>query len=474
MGREIDTASRYTPEDFEAFHQRLTTETALLCDWLEQDRFEPPDHPTAGFELEAWLVDAEGRPAPRITELMEGLSDAAVAPELAAFNMELNGEPQPLYGAGLSRLFQDLQQTWQRCAEAARGLGLRTGMFGILPSAQWSDFSIANMAPMNRYQALNSRVLEMREGRPLRLAIQGRDRLYMEQSDVMLEAAATSFQIHLQTDLEHAGRLFNASKMLSAPMVGLAANSPFLFGSDLWDETRIPLFEQAVEVGASALAKRVGFGVRYVHRSIAECFQANLHRYPPLLPSLFEEPPERLSHLLFHNGTIWRWNRPLVGFDPHGRPHIRLEHRVVPAGPSLADNIANAAFYFGCAHALSQSPSPLEAQLPFAAAKDNFYRAARYGLNAEVVWTDGEGGGLARLLLDKLLPLARSGLQRLELDAAEIEHWLGIVESRVQLRRNGALWQRNWVQRHGPNMQGLTLAMLERQETAEPVHRWSY
>lgn len=471
MGREIETIA-YSEDDFEAFHQRLSAETALLSEWLDQDRLQTPEHPTAGFELEAWLLDAEGRPAPRIADFMQCSQNVSVVPELAAFNLEVNGTPQSLHGDGLSRLFQELRDTWNDAVATAASLDMQIGMFGILPSAQWGDFSLSNMAPMNRYQALNQRVLQMRQGRPLRLNIQGRDRLYMEQSDVMLEAAATSFQIHLQSDPQHAGRLFNASKILSGPMVGLSANSPYLFGADLWDETRIPLFEQAVEVGVSALSKRVGFGVRYVHRSIAECFQANLHRYPPLLPSLLEDPPDRLPHLLLHNGTIWRWNRPLVGFDPSGRPHVRMEQRVVPAGPSLLDNIANAAFYFGAVHRLSQQESPPEQALPFEIARENFYNAARSGLNAAVRWTDGNRRSLQTLLLEVLIPQAREGLAWLELDSDEADYWLGIVRERVQSGQTGAVWQRHWVARYGTDMAGLTQAVLERQQQGRPVHSW--
>jgi hypothetical protein len=58
--------------------------------------------------------------------------------------------------------------------------------------------------------------------------------------------------------------------------------------------------------------------VRYARESILECFEANRTRYPVLLPAVMDEPPESLAHLRLHNGTIWRWNRPLIGFDEQG------------------------------------------------------------------------------------------------------------------------------------------------------------
>ena len=288
----------------------------------------------------------------------------------------------------------------------------------------------------------------------------------------MLEAATTSFQIHLQVDPGNAARIYNAAKALSAPIVAVAANSPYLFGLDLWDETRIPVFEQAVAVGGSERTKRVGFGIRYVEASIFECFEANLHRYPVLLPRLFDEPPERLAHLALHNGTIWRWNRPLIGFGEDGAPHLRIEHRVVPAGPTVADSIANAALFYGAVHALAARPDPIEHHLPFTHAHANFYAAARTGLPARLHWRDGETMSAAELVIGEVLPLAREGLGGLGIDAGEIAHWLGIIADRAASGQTGAAWQRAWVHRHGPDMQAMTLAYLDRQRGGRPVHQW--
>ena len=255
-------------------------------------------------------------------------------------------------------------------------------------------------------------------------------------------------------------------------MVALSANSPFLFGKDLWHETRIPLFEQAVYIGPSERVKRVGFGIRYLHESVLECFQANIDRYTVLLPRLMDEPEEQLAHLRLHNGTIWRWNRPLVGINEQGVPHLRIEHRVVPAGPTLDDCIANAAFYFGTVRALAGMEAAPEHRLPFESAKENFYTAARQGLEARVEWLDGNKCSVADLCRDNLLPLARQGLQELGIDHHEIDHWLGIIEGRLERKQNGAVWQRAWVERYGRDMPGLIQAYLERQVEGDPVHHW--
>ncbi len=470
MGEEI-THSHFEAADFEAFGECLRDETALLNRWFREGAFrETPN--VGGFELEAWLIDAEARPASIIEPFLDALNDPLVVPELATFNVELNSSPRPLREKALSEMASELETTWSHCNRVAADFDARLAMVGILPSLERSALTLANMSPRQRYRALNEQILRLRNGQPLRLDIKGRDRIEIEHRDVMLESAATSFQIHLKVNAGQAVRIYNASKILSAPMVAVTANSPYLFGHDLWNETRIPLFEQSVAVGSSDLTKRVSFGIRYAWDSIMECFDANLDRYPVLLPRVMEAPQEQLAHLRLHNGTIWRWNRPLIGFDADGSPHLRIEHRVVPSGPSVPDVIANAAFYYGAVCALAREPTPPEKRLTFERARANFYRAARDGLETDLMWMDGKEIGMRELLRGILLPQARDGLTRLGLDADEIDHWLHIVEARVANGQTGAVWQRASVERRSLDMQDLTRLYLERQASGRPVHEW--
>jgi len=476
VGQEIESA-HFRRGDFHEFTARLREETALLARWFAEGRFASGE-PVGGFELEAWLVDAEHRPAPVNEIFLERLGSALVVPELARFNVEVNATPHRLTGDALTRMRRELEATLAECDRVASGLDVRMMTIGILPTVEDAHLSLPNMSSLRRYRALNEQVLRLRGGRPLILDIVGREHLKTERRDVMLESAATSLQLHLQVDQVDAPRIYNAARIVSAPMVAACANAPYLFGKDLWDETRIPLFEQSVAVtgaaGGQAHLSRVNFGHGYARQSLLECFQTNVERYDVLLPKIFDGPPEEMAHLRLHNGTIWRWNRPLIGFDPaRGAPHLRIEHRVAAACTSVEDTLANAALFFGLVHSLAARRPPPEALLDFSLARENFYAAARWGLEAEVTWLDGRRGLLLELLIDELLPLARLGLQSLELDARDIGHYLGIMEARLKQRRTGTAWQRAWVSRHGPDMQALTEAYLQRQRSGAPVHDWS-
>jgi hypothetical protein len=443
----------------------------LLAQWFQEGRFA--DGPQiGGFELECCLLDRDGKPAPINQQFLEGFQNPLIVPELATFNFEINSTPRLLEGSVFSHMAEELGRLWSACHAAAAKFATRPGMFGILPTLCQTDLTLANMSPLNRYRALNEQVFNLRQGKPVLLEIEGKEALRVQHADVMLESATTSFQIHLQVSAEQAARVYNLSKIVSAPMVAVCANSPFLFGHELWDETRIPLFEQSISVGASDLTKRVSFGIRYVYESIMENFMANLQRYPVLLPRLMDEPVETLAHLRLHNGTIWRWNRPLIGFDATGQPHLRIEHRVVPSGPSVVDCIANAALYFGLVSGLAGSEVSPQEDLAFHRARSNFYLAARYGLEANLDWIGYHQMKAAELLQQILLPKAREGLLILGVDAAEVDQWLGVIEGRLSRLQTGASWQRRWVERHGHDMQALTAAYLENQQTGQPVYEW--
>lgn len=472
MGDEIKERF-FAAEDFSNFRARLDEETGLLERLFRTGEFSARGD-VAGFELEVWLTDATGNPAPSNAEYLERLNNPLVVPELAAYNVELNGSPTVLQGRAFSRLQDELETTLGACRETAREMGLALITIGILPTVQEAMLKPAFMSRMVRYQSLNDRIMALRDGKPLALRIEGDPDLIAIHSDVMLEAATTSFQIHLQCRPQMAVRDFNASLIASAPMVAASANSPFLFGHTLWDETRIPLFQQAVDVGPR-YPSRVSFGQGYVQKSLFEIFDENRREHPILVPAVRDAPPTKFAHVRFHNGTLWRWNRPLIGFDFDGQVHVRIEHRVVPAGPTVKDCLANSAFYFGLVRGLGLERTPLESMLPFSVASDNFYSAARYGLNARTRWVIGGKErelGMRALVMEELIPIARRGLESRDVPASEIEEYLGVVAARVDSSQNGAAWQRRWVTLNGPDFHALTRAYRELQDTGRPVHTW--
>ncbi len=468
MGEEIETTG-FTRKDFARFAHRLAQETAIARAMFSAGAFSETGH-TLGFELECWILDHNYYPAPVNQALLQALADSQVVPELSRFNLELNCSPLELSGDVFDRAEKLLSRLWAQCNAVAHGLDANMVMIGTLPTIRDEDLTLANMSPLNRFYALNTEVLRQRRGRPMRVEIAGREHLLSEHKDVMLEAAATSFQVHLKGPAALAHRYYNASIAASGPILAACGNSPFLFGKSLWEETRIPLFEQAVDVpGARDGRRRVSMGSSFAEKCCLEIFEENARDYPALLPMSFDDPPEALRHLSLHNGTIWRWNRPLIGFEKDGAAHLRVEHRILPAGPTIADMVANAALYIGLARSLALASDDGAAGLSFEAACENFYAAARHGLDAVLAWPGLGAIAADRLLLDHLLPMARAGLADLGVDEGQ---WLDLIAARVHAGATGARWQRAAFEaRHG-DVYELMAAYCERQRSGAPAHEW--
>lgn len=475
MGQEIKK-SCFVDDDFSQFHHKLSIETNLLKQLIEQNDCSNKA-PVAGLELEAWLIDKEMRPAAINEAFLADLNDPLVCAELAKFNIEFNTQPVPLTADALSQLHHQLQMTWQQAQYQAASHYSAILMIGSLPTLLQSDLNLTNMSDLNRYRALNEQILHAR-GNPIQLDITGVEHLKCEHHDVMLESATTSLQLHTQVPLSMAHHFYNASIIASAPMVALCANSPFLFGKHLWHESRIPLFEQAIETGgydgaAYGPVKRVSFGTGYALKSIFECFQENLAHFPVLLPADLGQATDKFEHLKLHNGTIWRWNRPLIGFDNDGTPHIRVEHRTPAAGPTIVDTLANAAFYYGLAKDICDEIIIKGLPLPFSQAKDNFYQAARHGLNSHITWFNQQHCRLHHLIKTALIPRAINGLQSFGLAQQDIDYYMGVIEHRIENKQNGYQWQQQFMQTHPNNFAAMTHQYFLNQQQGKPVSEWT-
>lgn len=471
MGQAI-SGREFSDEDFAWFRNRLEQETKSLRQAFAAGHCSNAG-PFIGLELEVWLIDHNFFPAPHNQSFLERLADPSVVAELSQFNIEINAPVEQLEGRCFERMHAHLSETMRRCATNAHGDVDTVIAIGTLPTLRQQDLSLEAMTPSHRYRALNREAMRLRGGMALNIDIdgtsRGADHFLACFKDVMLEAASTSFQLHLQVPPTAISRTYNASIMLSAPLVAIGANSPFLFGRPLWKETRIAIFEQSLQ--QSHGPQRVTLGAAYVGQDITELFEENWRDYPVLLPVEAGDPVRCYSCLRLQNGTIWRWIRPIVGFDPDGTPHIRIEQRVLPAGPTVRDMMANAALYFGAVYMLAGRLEDAEADLPFAVARENFYESARRGLDAEIHWLGGPGKRPVREVLEELIPLAAEGLAAQGMDEDLINHYLGIVSLRLTCGRTGAEWQLAHFDRYA-DLHKLTAAYVENQRTGRPVHEW--
>jgi gamma-glutamyl:cysteine ligase YbdK (ATP-grasp superfamily) len=456
---------------------------------LAQSSFEF-ERPLTGMEIECNLVDADYQPALRNQEVLASIADPAYQTELGAYNIEFNVPPRPLPGQSALELEGEVRASLNAAEAKATEDGAHIVMIGILPTLMPEHLEAGWMSESTRYQALNDSIFTAR-GEDIDIDITGPERLSLQSADIAPESACTSMQLHLQVSPAEFAQNWNAAQVLAGPQLALGANSPYFFGHELWAETRIELFGQATdtrpdELKTQGVRPRVWFGERWI-TSIFDLFEENVRYFPSLLPEISDEDPvaelaagrtPRLAELRLHNGTIYRWNRPVYDVV-NGKPHLRVENRVLPAGPTVIDMLANSAFYYGTLRALTDEDRPLWSKMSFAAAQHNFFAAARHGMEARQYWP-GLGEVTAdELVLRELLPLAHDGLRRWGVAADVRERYLGVIEARAKSGRNGAAWQTATVhalQERGKARPTALAEMLrmycEHMHTNEPVHTW--
>lgn len=474
MGQEIDSDEIF---DEAVFLERLRDETRLVMGWFRDGAFQRADPPLIGAEVEGWLLDEDFIPAGRNLAFLQTADRAELDAELSQYNFELNLDPCALAGDGLDRLHASMDELWNHSCASATVMGLKAAMIGMPPTLRKGMLDLDAMTPSNRYRALNDRVMHLR-GAPMSYDIKGREHLELVENHLMMEAACTSLQTHLMLDPDRQARQFNAAMIASAPVLAASANSPYLYGHRLWEETRVPAFEQAIQLlsfkdKAGRAIGRVDFGSGYVRKSLMELFLENLDGHTPLLPVVEDAPPERLRHFKLQNGTLWRWNRPIVDTNKDGVPHLRIENRITPAGPTVIDMVANAAFFIGLTLHLSEQDAPPEARLPCETARTNFYAAAKHGFGARIIWMDGRRGDVQALILDRLADDAEAALITANVNPDTARRLIGVIRARARTGQNGAAWQRAWVNCNGRDFQGLMEAYLSHQNTAAPVHEWT-
>ena len=489
MGRDIDE-TRFTREDRQRYRDKVKRDLAVLQQMLDEGRFER-ERKLVGVEVEFYVVDDAGEPTMINEELLSRIESADFQTELAQFNIEFNLAPHKLVSTVFREIEEELTTSFAHADRRASELDAHVAMFGIIPTLKDLHVTIQNLSANPRYHLLNEQILDAR-GEDLQLQIEGVERLSLQASSIAMEAAATSVQLHLQVSPDGFARAWNAAQSIAGAQVAIGANSPFLLGKELNRETRIALFEQTIdtrseELTAQGVRPRVWFGERWIDR-VMDLFDENVRYFPALLPLLDDEDPEavlsrgdvpHLPELVLHNGTVYRWNRPIYAVA-RGKPHLRLENRVLPAGPTMADIVANAAFYYGLVRGLVDQDEPISRQLSFTAAADNFRAAARDGIDGQLFWPGVGQVPASELILRTLLPIAHAGLDAWDIDPADRDHYLGIIEQRALHRRTGANWQvrtfRSLFDDQGLDRDEALIEMtrqyLEHMRTNEPVHRW--
>lgn len=444
-----------------------------------------------GAEQEMFLVDHDLRPAPIAGEVLKAVGDPRLTTEIARFNLEANLTPVSLSGRCFRQMETELEELLGLTRKKARELGVDVLLSGILPTLQQSDLTLENMTRAPRYHELNRAMNQMRGGE-FSIHIKGLDEIHLTHDNVMMESCNTSFQVHFQVGPSEFASLYNLAQAITAPVLAASVNSPLLFGHRLWQETRLALFQHSTDARSSAFQARssptrVGFGKGWVKDSVLELFREQVARFRVIMVRESDEDPmdvlargetPSLSALSLHNGTIWPWNRACYGIT-NGRPHLRIENRALPSGPTVLDEMANTAFFTGLMCALPSEYGDITRLMAFDDAKNNFFAAARHGLQAQFTWTKGSSYDASDLILNHLLPLARKGLEDQMVETEDIDRYLGTIEERVRSGQTGAKWMLRSLSEMGTKgtrdsrLRTLTSAVLSRQETGEPVHRWS-
>jgi len=490
MGADVEH-THFTGKDRQAYRAKVHQCLDVLSRMLGEAKFDF-DEPMIGLEIELNLVDAQQRPAMRNAEVLAAIADDKFQTELGQFNIEINVPPVRVLGPNIGDLESTLRASLNDAESRAAPLGAHIVMIGMLPTLYPEHLTKHTFSANPRYALINEQIFAAR-GEDLRIEIDGigAEQLRVDADTIAPEAACTSVQFHLQVAPQEYGAAWNAAQCIAGVQVALGANSPYLFGKRLWAETRIALFEQATdtrpdELKAQGVRPRVWFGERWI-TSVFDQFEENVRYFPALLPICDDEDPgavldaggtPSLNELRMHNGTVYRWNRPV--YDVHGgHPHLRVENRVLPAGPTVIDTLANAALYYGLVESLMHDDRPLWTRMSFTTAEENFTAGAKAGIDAALYWPGQGEVPVTELVLRRLLPLAHDGLASLGVTTATADRLLGVIEARCMANTNGADWQVRTVESleaEGANRTDALAEMLRRyvalMHSNEPVHAW--
>ena len=475
------------------FVRNLLRDVQALDYMLHHEWFET-DPIRIGAEQEMCLVDADTfKPAPIAMKVLDKLKGADWAEtELARFNLEINANPRIFEGSCLTDMEKEISGRLSELRKVVQSVGADIVLTGILPTLRKFDLGMHNLTPKKRYKALMEAINNQLEGNAYQLRLSGLDELHIKHDSPLLEACNTSFQVHLQTRPDDFVKMYNIAQSIAAPVMAVAANSPVVFGKRLWHETRIALFQQSLDTRSSQehmrqRSPRVIFGNDWLDQSIMEIYKEDIARFRVLISGDIEEDALRiiadghtpkLRALQVHNSTIYRWNRPCYGISDNGQPHLRIENRVLPSGPTVLDEMANAAYWLGLMEGIANRHEDVRSVLSFDDVRDNFAKAARFGIDSKFTWHNDKKITVRDLTLDVLLPIARAGLESKNVNPADIDRYLDVIAKRCENHVNGATWTVRSIgklKRQSSMDEALTTvtaAIIKNQHSNLPVHEW--
>lgn len=477
-------------QQMQQFVRNLLKDVKAFEYMLDNNWFED-DITRIGAEQEMCIVDNRWKPAPIAMKTLEAVNQDWLETELARFNLETNLMPRTFTGDALSKMEEELRNNLNVIERVLDKEDAKIILTGILPTLKKSDLGFHNLTPKKRYRALMDALKALR-GEAYYLRLEGIDELHMLHDSALLEACNTSFQVHLQVAPHEFVNMYNISQTVAAPIIAIAANSPMLFGKRLWHETRIALFQQSIDNRIAQhhirdRSPRVHFGNDWLRKSIMEIYKDDIVRYRVLLSSDVEEDALAMVHagkvpklrsLQVHNSTVYRWNRPCYGISDNGKPHLRIENRVLAAGPTVIDEMANAAFWLGLMKGMYKEYGDVTKHLGFEDVSDNFLKASRTGIDSKFTWMNDKKYSASDLILKELLPLAKEGLKDNNIKSEDIDRYLDVIEGRAKSHTTGARWiLRTYTKliketTRDEAIATVTAAIVENQSQSKPVHEW--
>ena len=482
--RLIETAQQQNDFTHHLLRDLQAMQIMLDEGWFETEQMH------IGAEQEICLVDPQCKPAPHAIAVLDRINSENYTTELAKFNVEVNLSPQPFKASCFSDMAAQLEAELSALDEALKGTQMEYLITGILPTLRKFDMGHDKITPLDRYYALMKAISKAR-GADQEIHIKGYDELNIRHDSAMLESCNTSFQVHLQVRPDEFVQKYNLAQLVAAPVMAISANSPMLFGKRLWHETRIALFQQSIDTRLASThlrdrSPRVMFGNDWIRNSVLDLYKEDIARFKPMLMTTADDSLETLKQgitpklraLMIHNSTVYRWNRACFGISPSGKPHLRIENRLLPAGPTTQDEMANAAFWLGLMNGMETHYPDFTSQMDFADVKSNFYNCAQTSLNAKIRWFADKKESVTKIIANELLPIAREGLEKNKVDAQDIDRYLGIIEARNEACQNGAAWMlRSYshMTKDSSNeerVMAIASSLVRNQKSDQPVHEW--